>query len=110
MSLFLTGATGFLGRHLLARLEPARHGPVRCLVRDPAQLKRLATGDVEAVTGDLLRPETYRDALRAQDTVVHLAALTGKGDDRTHFRINAEGTELLLNAAREAGVRRFLST
>lgn len=58
------------------------------------------------------RPETYRDALKGADTVVHLAASTGKLSAREHQRVNVIGTKALVDSCRENGVRRlmFLST
>jgi NADH dehydrogenase len=53
-------------------------------------------------------PSSYGPALAGSDTVVHLAALTGKGAPKEHFRVNAEGTELLLERCRREGVARFL--
>jgi len=63
---------------------------------------------LEIVAGDLLYPETYRSALQGVDTVVHLAAATGKAPSIDHFRINQEGTRLLVEHSRTAGVKRFL--
>jgi NADH dehydrogenase len=107
MSTFLTGATGFIGRRLLSRLDPERRGPVLCLVRDPEKLPA-ATDALRPVRGDLLDPDSYRGALAGVRTVVHVAALTGKGSDAEHFRVNADGTRRLLDAARTEGVSRFL--
>jgi len=104
MALFVTGATGFLGRRLLQALEPGWTGAVRCLVRGPVKLPEGA----RAVPGDLLDPPSYAKALAGCDTVVHLAALTGKASVAEHRRVNAEGTRLLLEACRTAGVKRFI--
>jgi len=106
-SVFLTGATGFVGGHVLRRLAAAGHGPIRCLVRDPARLPDVG-GDVQAVVGDLENVSAWASALEGCDTVVHLAALTGKASEAEHFRVNADGTRRLLRHAAAAGVRRFL--
>jgi nucleoside-diphosphate-sugar epimerase len=104
MTLFVTGATGFLGRRFLQALDAARLGPVLCLARTPSALPP----SVRAVEGDLLEPSSYRAALAGCDTVVHLAAVTGKASLAEHRRVNAEGTRVLLEACREAGVGRFV--
>lgn len=103
-ALFLTGATGLVGRHVLAALAPEAR-EVRALVRglDGPQGARLRT-----VAGDLTRPETYASALAGCELVLHLAASTGRATEREHQRVNGEGTERLVAAARAAGVRRFL--
>ncbi len=110
MRVFLTGATGFIGRHVLERLDASRAELVVCLVRDPARLagKSPRPTYVRPIAGDLLRPETYAAALAGCDIVVHLAAAVGKATEADHFRVNLEGTRVLLDAARAAGVPRFL--
>ncbi|NNE44781.1 MAG: NAD(P)H-binding protein, partial [Gemmatimonadetes bacterium] len=118
---FLTGATGFVGGHVLRRLLEDGATTVTCLVRDPARLPAVdaaASPDdaesanpadrVRTVTGTLENPEAFADALADCDTVVHLAALTGKATEEEHFKASARGTEKLLAAAKAAGVGRFL--
>jgi NADH dehydrogenase len=106
----VTGATGFVGRHLLPRLDPSNYRRITCLTRSgqiPPELS-LASGRWEFVTGSLLDADTYARALAGSDAVIHLAAATGKARPDEHFRVNAEGTRVLLDASRKAGVSRFL--
>jgi len=108
-SIFLTGASGFLGGRLLARLAAGGSERVVCLCRKAAA----PTGgglpaNVECVPGDLDDREAYAAALASCDTVVHLAAATGKQSPAEYWRVNRDGTEALVLAARRAGVRRFL--
>jgi NADH dehydrogenase len=101
-SLFLTGATGYVGRHLLPRLAGRR---VYCLGRTrPAALP----GHAEFLAADLSEGAAYAPALRDCDTVLHLAAATGKARPEEYFRVNAEGTRRLVDECRRAGVPRFL--
>lgn len=58
--------------------------------------------------GDVLDAGSYRKALEGCETVLHMAALTGKGSAEEHFRVNAEGTRTLVEECRKAGVRNFL--
>jgi NADH dehydrogenase len=60
------------------------------------------------VRGDLLHPETYRDALAGAGAVVHLAATTGKASAASHVQIIAEGTRRLAEACVAAGRRPLL--
>jgi nucleoside-diphosphate-sugar epimerase len=72
------------------------------------RLKGGAPAGCEVVQGDLLDPDSYRDALATCDTVVHLAAATGNASREQHHRVNAEGAGVVVEAARRAGVTRFL--
>lgn len=106
----LTGATGFIGRHLLAAL-PAHGFRVRALLRRPAELPASATG---AVIGDIARPQNMAAALADVDAVVHSAALTPgvpglTGTPADDYRtMNTEATIALARAAQRAGVKRFV--
>ena len=109
--IFVTGATGFVGRALIARL--LADGRVACAAvrTSPADLPV----QVEPVViGDIGRETDWTRALDGVDTVVHLAArvhMAGEDAARAlpRFRaVNAEGSTVLARAARNAGVRRFV--
>lgn len=104
--LFITGAGGFLGRHLAAMLPNADHRRAVCLVR--GQRPELRREGVEVVFGDLLEPTSYAPFLTPQMTVIHLAAVTGKARAADYWRGNVEATRRLLEVCRQQGVRRFL--
>lgn len=103
---FVTGATGFVGRHLLPRL--AYFDEVVCLARGPKTDSAGLPANVRWIPGDLNDPATFSEALHGMDAVVHLAALTGKARAREYDRVNIEGTRSLLEAARRADVPCFL--
>jgi UDP-glucose 4-epimerase len=103
----LTGATGFIGRHLLREL-PKRGYRVQVLLRRPTTLPPEATG---AVVGDLARPQNLSAALRGVDAVIHSAgvahAMSGVPED--DYRVlNTEATAALARAAERAGAKRFV--
>lgn len=103
----LTGATGFVGRHLMEHLAQ-RGFKVRVLLRRPAENALL--GD-SAVIGDLARPQNLSAAFAGVDAVVHSAgiahAMSGlPGDD--YRAINTDATVSLAQAAARAGARRFV--
>lgn len=104
----LTGATGFLGSHLAARL--ARDGRrLRAIVRPGTDLRRIPPAVNEVVWGEIGDPETLERAMPGIDTVFHTAARVSGGGARESFvRDNVEAVERLLEAARAAGVRRFV--
>lgn len=108
-AILVTGASGYIGRRLVARLNVPRFDTVYCLARHARTIPRPPEGGrVEAVQADVMNPESYRHVLAQVDTVVHLAALTGKHAAADYFRVNAEGTRSLVSLCRETGVRRFI--
>lgn len=104
--LLLTGATGLVGRALLARLTAAGT-PVRCLVRDPRRLGRERVR-VQIALGDLADPQSFRNALRGIDVVVHLAATIRDQPRGSIEELNGIATWRMVEAAGRAGVERFV--
>jgi NADH dehydrogenase len=101
---FLTGASGFLGARLLRRLS-ADGCRVVCLgrTRPAAESQNIAF-----IPGHLLDRDAIRRGLEGCRAVVHLAAVTGKHPPDEYFRVNRDGTEVLVSEAQRAGVARFL--
>ncbi len=108
--LFITGANGFVGRHLVEQLRHQAFEQVTCLsTRSHPDNESVNDGSLcRWVTGDIRDPRSTSEHLEGVDTVVHLAALTGKQRAEDHFSVNAEGTRILLESCHRAGVRRFL--
>jgi uncharacterized protein YbjT (DUF2867 family) len=108
--ILVTGGTGFVGRHVLARLaETQSRGSVRTLVRNAA--KAVLPGGVAVVEGDITRPESLPAAVTGVDVVIHAAAITGDRKEAyrgAYDRTNRVGTENLVTAAKNAGVKRLV--
>jgi uncharacterized protein YbjT (DUF2867 family) len=105
-NVLVTGASGYVGRRLVARLAE-RGIPARALVhRSHAELPQ----GVAAVEGDITDASTLARACEGVDVVVNLAAITAdrKPPAGGYDRVNAEGAAALATAARTAGVRRFV--
>ena len=103
----LTGATGFIGRRLLAEL-PRRGFRLRVLLRRPTEMR---LDCASAIIGDLARPQNMSAALADVDAVIHSAgvahAMSGLPAD--DYRIlNTEATIALARAAARARVKRFV--
>lgn len=109
--IFVTGATGLVGRGFLARLGGDKRSagksmpPVVALSRN---VSAFPEPGVRFVMGRLNEPDKWRAALEGSTEVVHMAALTGKARAEDYERINVEGTRTLVDECRKAGVRRFL--
>jgi polyketide synthase len=104
----ITGASGFIGGHLAARL--ARDGwSVRCLVRAWSDRSRLTALGVELVEGDLLNAASLTPAVDGCDVVFHCGALVSDWALVDEIaRVNVEGAENLVRAAVRASVARFV--
>lgn len=107
MRICITGATGFVGSHTARRLEQAGHD-LRLLTRASSDLSAVEGIDFERVVGDLDDGSGLAAACRDVDAIVHIAAMTGSADPARFHVVNAQGTEALTVAARQAGVGRFL--
>jgi nucleoside-diphosphate-sugar epimerase len=111
MKYFLTGATGFIGGHLAAKLM-ARGDQLTCLVRNPSKAAHLAQQGATLVKGDVSDRAVMRDAMRGVDGVFHIAALYKLGLEFKDqmYAANVEGTRHTLEVALEAGVPKIVYT
>ena len=111
MTTLVTGAGGFIGRHLVARLLHDGHA-VRALVREAGPSGDWPAG-VEIAAGDVRDPQAMKTAAAGCEAVFHLAgkahALTEvRGDEDVYRAVNTEGTRHVLEGAVAGGARRFV--
>jgi dihydroflavonol-4-reductase len=104
----VTGATGFIGRHLVDHLIEAGHDVIG-LARGPS-LPASGLHGVRWIRGDVLEPDSYREALRRVDVVIHLAGILHARRAEAFVRVNVTGTQRLLDACAAVGSprRRFV--
>jgi len=106
-TVFVTGATGFLGG-VMARTLAARGAHVKALARRPGRDKYLqGIANLEMVSGDLSDASPLAALMQGCDIVFHVAAQLG-GTYAVQYPPNVEGTRHMAQAAAQAGVKRFI--
>jgi nucleoside-diphosphate-sugar epimerase len=102
MKVLVTGATSLLGRSLVERLV-GRGDSVSVLQRRPSGFA------VTEYLGDIVEPQAVMDSMAGADAVVHLAARVAATGPWADFEsVNIHGTRNVVDAARAAGIRRFV--
>lgn len=111
MKYFVTGATGFLGGALAARLRTDGH-EVRAVVRDPARASGLASIGAIIVRGDVSDKSSMRDAMRGVDGVFHVAGWykLGVKDRAAAVAANIDGTRNVLELMQELRIPKGVYT
>jgi nucleoside-diphosphate-sugar epimerase len=109
-SLFVTGCSGFIGRHLLRKLDFNAYENVYGLSRtaDESALNLSHRRNFQVIRGSLFDGDRYARYLGSSYAVIHLAAVTGKARPEEYFKVNAEGTEYFIGQCARAGVQNVL--
>ncbi len=104
--IFITGASGFVGGHLVDYLITKGHR-VRCLARSDSSKKSLSAKGAEVISGDVTQAETLNNILNPNDFVVHLVGIIEEKGTATFESVHREGTSNLVTEAKRAGVSHF---
>jgi dihydroflavonol-4-reductase len=109
MKIFITGATGFIGTHLVNRLALTKH-KMRCLVRATSKVDTLKELGAELIEGDVTNKSSILKGLSGCDWVVNLANIYSfwEPDKRLYSKINVEGTKNVMECALEVGVTKVI--
>jgi nucleoside-diphosphate-sugar epimerase len=99
----VTGATGFIGHHLVQRLS-ASGTTVSCLVRPTSDLSRIEPYAPRFVSGDVTNRECLRQALDGVDVVYHLAGVTKSLSSKRLHEVNEQGTRNVAAACADCAV------
>lgn len=111
MKALVTGATGFVGSHLVRALVESGH-EARALHRASSRLTALDGLPYESALGDVTDLDSLRAASAGCDWVFHVAAVADywRSDVNRLYDVNVEGTRSVLEAARDGGVSRVIFT
>jgi len=105
----VTGATGFVGSHLVDRLLEQRRS-VRCLVRTSSNLRYVKDPQIELAYGGLDASTDWDETLEDVEIVYHVAGTTFARRAKDYFTVNHKGTEALIAEVlkRRAQIKRFV--
>jgi nucleoside-diphosphate-sugar epimerase len=106
MKALVTGATGFIGRYLVAELLQRGYA-VRILARTPERVASLRAPGLEVVVGDVTNPASLAGIALGMDVVFHLASAMSEHDP-AFDAVDVQGTQYLLSEAERSQVRRFV--
>lgn len=109
MKIFITGATGFIGTHLVERLAQTEH-EIYCMVRDPNRAKRLQELGAKLVHGDVTDKASVMRGMKGCDWVFNLANIYTfwVPDRQAYQRINVEGSRNVMQSALELGLSKVI--
>ena len=109
--ILVTGGSGYVGSHITRQLAAAGED-LRLMIRDHDRMKRegrLASVEVDFVEADVTVPETLGAALQGVKSVIHTVAIAIEKGEQTYETTNYGGTINIVDAARAAGVTRFVN-
>lgn len=111
MKYFVTGATGFVGNHVVRQLVDAGH-EVIALVRNPAKAQELTRLGITIAQGDVTDKESMREPMRGTDGVFHIAGWykVGVKDKSDGVKVNIDGTRNVLEVMKELGIPKGVYT
>ncbi len=107
MKVFVAGATGETGRRVVQTLVQ-RNIPTRALVRDLEKAKQVLPDSVESVKGDVLSPDSLREAIADCDTLICATGAQPSFDFTGPYKVDYEGTTNLVDIAKEKGIQHFV--
>lgn len=108
-NVFVTGASGFVGGHLVSALVQRGYS-VTCLVRGTSDTRALRKSGIRLISGDITDRNAVREAVRSANTIYHVAGATKAAHREDYFKVNQEGTRLILETVAESnpGLGRFV--
>ena len=107
-TIFITGATGFLGKHLLEAIDTKKY-KVLCMARQSSDSSFMDNLNVEKITSSLDNLYTLSHYMKDVDIIIHLAANLGYKNLQELESTNVQGTKNLIQSAKGANVKRIIA-
>ncbi|WAL62575.1 SDR family oxidoreductase [Thermocoleostomius sinensis] len=107
MKTLVVGATGETGRRIVQELVQ-RQIPVRAMVRDLDKGKQLLPDNVELVTGDVLNPQSLREAIGDSTVILSATGAAPSFDPTGPYKVDYLGTKNLVDVAKEKGIQQLV--
>ena len=107
MQIFVAGATGQTGRHIVRQLTE-RNIAVKALVRDSERAKEVLPPTVELIVGDLLKPATFASHLIDCSVLICATGASPSLDPTGPYQVDYQGTKNLVDAAKDNNIDRFI--
>jgi len=109
-NILVTGATGFIGKHLVRKLLERTNLSIRILARRTSSIPEYFDKNCEIVIGDLSDGKNIRKATADMDCVIHLAAVVSSQNKHDQVKkVNINGTKILLDACRDqSSIQKFI--
>jgi len=109
MKVFITGATGFIGTHLVKRLAQTEH-EMCCSVRKTSNVRVLGELGTNLITGDVTDRDCLLEGMKGCDWVLNLANIYSfwEPNKQVYTDVNVEGTRNVMEAALETGVSKVV--
>lgn len=109
MNIFITGATGFVGSHLVQKLSNTEH-KLTCLVRETSDVRKIQGENVRFVVGDVRNRDSISNGMTNCQWVVNLANVYSfwEPNPKIYYEVNVEGTRNVMECALEAKVSKVV--
>ena len=107
MEVFVAGATGKTGRHIVRQLID-NGVPVTALVRDIDRARTILPATAKLVVGNVLKPASFSSALNDCSVLICATGASPSLDPTGPYKIDYEGTKNLVDAAKESGIEHFV--
>nr|VFK64247.1 MAG: dihydroflavonol-4-reductase [Candidatus Kentron sp. TUN] len=109
MNIFITGATGFVGKELIRELSQTEYG-MHCLVRKTSDVTHLHKAGAKLIIGDVVDKNAIQQGMQGCESVIHLANVYSFWEPNKEIfeRVNIEGTRNVMECAIETGVSKVI--